>query len=79
MPITTIQLDAKTRKALAGLKAHPRESYDEVLNRLMRLVPEGDDEGRYSAKFRAGLLEALADPSPSIPHEEAMRLAGLRR
>jgi hypothetical protein len=79
MPLTTIQLDAKTRRALAGLKTHSRESYDTLLNRLMRLVPEGDDEGRYSPKFRALLLESmLADDEDTIPHELAMKLAGRR-
>ena len=61
MSVTTIQLDTKTRKKLAGLKARPRESYDEVLNKLMRLIPEGDEEGTYTAEFRAGLLEARLD------------------
>jgi len=79
MPITTIQLDSRTRKSLAGLKAHPKESYDQVINKLMRLIPEGDDEGRYAAAFRARLLEAELESLAglTIPHDEAMRMLGL--
>ena len=61
MAITTIQLSPKTRKALASLKLHPRQSYDELLNKLMTLVPTGDDEGKYTAATRARLLQARID------------------
>jgi hypothetical protein len=78
MPITTIQLDATTRRKLAGLKAHPRESYDELLNKLMRLIPEGDEEGKFSSSFRARLLAAEIEgiEGKAIPHQEAMRILG---
>ena len=79
MPITTIQLDTKTRKKLAGLKAHPRESYDEVIRKLMKLIPDGDDEGKFSLQFRAMLLEAQIESleGKAIPHDKAMRLLGM--
>ena len=59
--ITTIQLSPSTRQKLAALKAGPRETYDELLNRLIALVPEGDDEGLYTDSFRVGLLAARLD------------------
>ncbi len=59
--ITTIQLSASTRQRLAALKTSPRETYDELLNKLMALVPEGDDEGLYTDSFRIGLLGARLD------------------
>ena len=59
--ITTIQLSSPTRQRLAALKATPRETYDELLNKLMALVPEGDDEGLYTDSFRIGLLAARLD------------------
>jgi hypothetical protein len=59
--ITTIQLSPETRSRLAGLKESPRETYDDVVNRLLALVPTGDDEGRYSQAFRVGLLKARLD------------------
>ncbi len=36
MKITTIQLCESTRKQLETKKLHPRESFDSVLNRLMK-------------------------------------------
>ena len=59
--ITTIQLAPSTRQKLAALKASPRETYDELLNKLIALVPEGDDEGLYTDSFRIGLLSARLD------------------
>ena len=59
--ITTIQLSPSTRQKLAALKAGPRETYDELLNKLIALVPEGDDEGLYTDSFRVGLLTARLD------------------
>ena len=59
--ITTIQVSPATRARLAALKSSPRETYDEVLNKLLALIPEGDDEGTYSDAFRLGLLSAHLD------------------
>ena len=35
MAQTTIQIQAATRARLEDLKVHPRETYDEVVNRLL--------------------------------------------
>ena len=59
--ITTIQLSSSTRRKLVALKATPRETYDELLNKLISLVPEGDNEGLYTDAFRIGLLSARLD------------------
>ena len=61
MRVTTIRVSPKTRTQLASLKTTPRESYDEVLSKLLALVPEGDDEGKYTKAFRVGLLQARLD------------------
>ena len=61
MAVTTIQLRSATRQRLAKLKIHGRESYDDLLNRLLAMVPEGDEEGSYTDAFRLGLLEARSD------------------
>ena len=58
---TTIQVSQETRERLARLKASPRETYDELLGKLLALIPEGDDEGRYTDAFRVGLLNARLD------------------
>jgi len=59
--ITTIQVTPSTRERLSALKSSPRETYDELLNKLLALIPHGDDEGEYSDAFRMGLLNARLD------------------
>ncbi len=58
MATTTIQVNESTRDRLARLKSDPRETYDELLRKLMALIPEGDAEGQYTEAFRVGLLNA---------------------
>jgi len=58
---TTIQLSPATRQKLARLKSSSRETYDELLNKLLALIPEGDQEGPYTEAFRIGLLNARID------------------
>ena len=76
---TTIQLTEATRERLARLKARPRETYEEVLNRLLSLVPEGDDEGLYTHAFRVGLLDAMLDVREGrlVDHARVKRRLGL--
>jgi hypothetical protein len=77
--ITTIQLAAGTRSRLAGLKESPRETYDDVLNKLLSLVPEGDEEGSYTHAFRVGLLRARLEirDGRTIDHAELKRRLNL--
>ena len=76
---TTIQLTPKTRDKLARLKSTPRETYDEVLNKLLALVPEGDEEGLYTQSFRVGLLSARLDLKEGrvMDHERVKKRLGL--
>ncbi len=76
---TTIQLRAETRERLARLKASPRETYEDVLNRLLSLVPEGDEEGLYTQAFRVGLLDARLDVREGrlVDHDRVKRRLGL--
>ena len=55
---TTVRLETSTKRGLESLKEHKRESFDEVISKLLALVPEGDEEGKYSDEFRAGLFDA---------------------
>ena len=77
--VTTIQIREETREKLARLKAGSRESYDELLNRLLALVPEGDDEGPYTEAFRLGLLNARLDVKEGrlTDHAKVKRQLGL--
>ena len=79
MPITTIQITSTTREKLAKLKSSSRETYDDLINKLLSLVPDGDEEGRYTHVFRLGLLQARLDVKEGrvLSHEEAKRRLGL--
>ncbi len=66
---TTIQLQPETKSRLDELKIHPRESYDETLNRLLDIAydPEPLSEETLQqieegiADIRAGRLRSLED------------------
>jgi hypothetical protein len=77
--ITTIQVTPKTRGRLAALKSSPRETYDEILNKLLALIPYGDDEGSYTDAFRMGLLNARLDIKSGrvIDHAQVKKRLGL--
>jgi len=57
----TIQLSDATRARIQRLKSSPRETYDEIIRKLLALIPDGDEEGRYTGAFRIGLLDARLD------------------
>lgn len=77
--ITTIQVTPATRERLTALKSSPRETYDELLNKLLALIPRGDDEGTYSDAFRMGLLNARLDIMSGrvTEHEQVKKRLGL--
>lgn len=79
MAATTIQVSTATRDRLTRLKAGPRETYDDLILKLIALVPEGDDEGTYTESFRVGLLNARLDIKEGrlIGHEEVKKRLGL--
>jgi len=76
---TTIQLSQETRAKLSRLKASPRETYEEVLNNLLALIPEGDEEGPFTSAFRVGLLDARLDLKEGrvVGHERVKTRLGL--
>ncbi len=75
---TSIQLSPETRDMLASLKT-ARETYDDLLRKLISLIPEGDDEGKFTDAFRMGLLNARLDTiqGRTISHEELKKRLGL--
>ena len=77
--ITTVQIASETRARLAELRSSPRETYGEVLNKLLALVPAGDEEGRYRSAFRVGLRNARLDIREGriVKHAELKRRLGL--
>ncbi len=80
MNYTSIQILPITRMRIAKLKSNERETYDQILNKLLELVPKGDDEGEYTDEFRIGLLNAKLDlkHGKSIPHDALKRQLGLK-
>jgi len=76
---TTIRLSSETRNRLARLKSTSRETYDEVLNKLLALVPEGDEEGLYTRSFLVGLLSARLDFKEGrvVDHERVKKRSDL--
>ena len=76
---TTVRLNEKTKEKIESLKEYKRESIDDVLNKLLALVPEGDSEGKYTADFRAGLLESLAESKAGkvVSHEQLKKELGI--
>ncbi len=76
---TTVRVAESTRAKLELLKEYKRESLDDVLNKLLALVPDGDNEGKYSDEFKAGLLESLAESKSGrkISHEQLKKELGL--
>ena len=80
MGYTSIQIDSETKKKLAGLKSSKRETYDEILNKLMSLIPQGDEEGEYADEFKFSLLNAKLDVKQNrvIGHEQLKRKLGVK-
>ena len=72
---TTIQIDKETRDRLSGLKAAERDTYDDLLNKLMDLIPSGDDEGEYTDEFKASLMRGLSD----IRHGRTVSISELKK
>ena len=48
MGFTTIQLSVETREKLSSLKEYPRETYDEVISKMVEIVRRVADEGNLS-------------------------------
>ncbi|MHB1741957.1 MAG: DUF7557 family protein [Thermoplasmataceae archaeon] len=44
MTISTIQIKEETKKRLQSMKLHPRETYEDVIERLIEDLSELDDE-----------------------------------
>ena len=81
MAYTTIQIDVATRERLACMRSYGRETYDELLNTLLEIVPSGDDEGKYTPEFRASLLRGMSDIRNSRTHSagDVRKILGLKR
>ena len=57
--VTSIQLENKTKARLEKMKAFPKESYDDVVNRLLNITE--DDEGILSKQTIKNIEQGIAD------------------
>jgi len=75
---TTIQINKITREKLNRLKPYRKATYDEIIEALIDLVPDGDEEGKYTSEFKASLLRGLLDIKHGRihSHEEIKRIIG---
>jgi len=80
MAYTTIQINTATRERLAGMRSYGRETYDEILNALMEIVPSGDEDGKYTPEFRASLLRGMSDIRNGRTHSmgDVRKILGLK-
>ncbi|MGC8561638.1 MAG: DUF7557 family protein [Thermoplasmata archaeon] len=58
MTITTIQVKEDTKKTLQSMKLHPRETYEEVIERLIEDLSELNDETKREIKEARREIEA---------------------
>jgi len=74
--VTTIQLQPETKSRLDDLKLHPRETYDETLNRLLDMAYDPEPLSEESMKK---IEEAFEDIRAGRvrPFEEYVREQGL--
>ncbi len=76
--VTSIQLDNKTKSRLEKMKAFPKESYDDIVNRLLNIVE--DDEGVLSKQTIKNIEKSLAEIKAGkvISHKDVKRKLGLK-
>lgn len=70
---TSIQLNNKTKSKLDKLKVFPRESYDDVVQRLINVVE--DDEGVLSEQTVKDLEKALSE----VKHGKLLSHAAVKK
>lgn len=58
MGITTIQLKEETKKLLESLKIHPRETYEDVIERLLEDLKELNEQTKAEIEEARKEIEA---------------------
>ena len=58
---TTIQVDIETRKRLLKFKEYSRETYDEILNKLMSVIEKIGGEGELTEGTKKAIEEGRKD------------------
>ncbi|MHB1493700.1 MAG: DUF7557 family protein [Thermoplasmataceae archaeon] len=73
MTISTIQIKEETKKRLQSMKLHPRETYEDVIERLIEDLSELDEE------TKAEIEEARNEIASGkfVTHEQLKKDLGL--
>lgn len=58
---STIRISDSTKMRLDVQKKAGNMTYDKLIRALLSLIPEGDDEGKYTDEFKASFLESSLD------------------
>lgn len=76
--VTSIQLNNKTKARLEKLKSFPKESYDDVVNRLLNMAQ--DDEGILSKQTIRNIEKSLAEIKAGkiVSHKDVKKKLGLK-
>jgi predicted transcriptional regulator len=76
--VTSIQLENRTKTRLEKMKSFPKESYDDVVNRLLNVVE--DDEGILSKHAIKNIEKSLAEIKAGkvISHKDVKQKLGLK-
>lgn len=76
---TTVLVQKQTRERLAGLKEYRRESYDEVIERLIAIFERFRSEGELTGEAKADIEEARRQirAGKGLSTRELMRQLGI--
>ena len=73
MTISTIQVKEGTKKTLQSMKLHPRETYEEVIERMIEDLSELNEETRTEIEEARKEIEA----GRFVTHEQLKKDLGL--
>ncbi len=73
MTISTIQIKEETKKALQSMKLHPRETYEEVIERLIEDLSELDEKTMVEIEEARKEIES----GKFVTHEQLKKDLGL--
>ncbi|MHA1910314.1 MAG: hypothetical protein ACTSYA_01350 [Candidatus Kariarchaeaceae archaeon] len=72
----SIEISEKIKNELDQIKSN--ENYDQIITKLLKLIPIGDDEGEYTPEFRLELLNAKLEAveGETIDHQNVIEALG---
>ena len=77
MSMTTIQISTQTKKVLEGLKDFPRETYEDVISKLVDIITENNMELSAQTKKDIERSRRQMNEGKFYTEEEVKRKLGL--